>query len=369
VPSETLSPTVSLEWTATITPSPTPSATGTPELPAWTLERICSVPEPLLEDESIGEGTILYANEKGVFVTQGSLAESKMASYAEDPTLHVSPDRQHLVVTRFDHVPPLVVVMNLDGSSVLELPWPDSYPEIPSYGVTWFTMEWLRELGDDGWITFSATTGESGNVVKSPDFPWWYWNSDLARAVYADHDGSLYLVEIPEERLIRMLGKTSNMYFGPAWSSSGEQFIFPGDTQPASSVEEMYLYNAAGEGGQLTDFGTFLQTFLIGFLEWSPNDRYIAGWGRMEELDGPNGYDEIPRFLLLDMYERTLTDYCIEFGSMILGVADIRSFVWSHDSRYLAITTWENRPVLVLDVETGKSRALPNGTFIWGWAP
>jgi hypothetical protein len=197
VPSETLAPTVSLEWTTTITPSPTPSATGTPELPVWTLERKCSVPEPLLEDESIGEGTILYANEQGVFVTQGSLAESKRAFYAEDPTLHVSPDGQHLVVTRFDHVPPLVVVMNLDGSHVLEFPWPDSYPEIPSYGITWFTKEWLEVLGDDELITFLATTGESGNSVKSSDFPWSYWNSDLARAVYADHDGRFIHLGLP----------------------------------------------------------------------------------------------------------------------------------------------------------------------------
>ena len=149
----------------------------------------------------------------------------------------------------------------------------------------------------------------------------------------------------------------------PQWNHAGTEFIFNStplqDTDPSVQyTDELHLGSLDGSAKQLTKLSTQVERYNIGYMLWSPDDRYVAFmvWA-----------DFTPKLMLLDTRDREILDVCIN-----AGVSYPQDMVWAPDSTQLLVANQNDTTILTLvDLSNLQAGTLPTKAhyyLILGWS-
>ncbi len=199
------------------------------------------------------------------------------------------------------------------------------------------------------------------------------FNPNVTFVIYRGYDTSnnYTLYSLTENRIKARIHSYETQSNIPVWSFDGNNVaIALGKLINNKIIEDLYLYSKDGISEKVTDFvSEGFQYVNIGFISWSPDDRFLAFWVKKDQ-------DTNYSLFVYDVENDLLKDYCImgDFGGifqLVIGISDhFTSPLWSPDGNNILISRRDEDNVLntvLFSLPQKKAKII--ATEIWpiGW--
>ena len=200
--------------------------------------------------------------------------------------------------------------------------WLHRVPEGPS-APRFFNYDVAPDLSPDGsrvvYSTLRYSTGSPWNRIHS-------WEIATSRPDGTDH---------------RRLTKNKHEDDDPVWSPDGARIAFISDREAEADGTRYHVYTMAEDGSDVRRIAPGGKNGLPILLTWSPNGRYVAFEDRDRELHASN--EPIRHFIA------TVSSDGSDFRRVFESESEVRSLVWSPDSRHLAFVVHVPDEVAIIE--------------------
>jgi hypothetical protein len=242
--------------------------------------------------------------------------------------------------------------------------------------IQWVNNEIISISTQSGRVLLNPWTGEELSI--EPELPFLagnsYFNNDGSYVVYVGRTQSepyfLALYDVAENDVIWQVANyfATLPAYAPVWSPEGPRFVYRRpilETETTLPYFEMFLVNVNGGEEQITNLSQDgLNTSLIDFPTWSPDEQFIAFWWSSPDTPGLGSSNF--RLGVLEVETENITMFDVYHQPM--GAFDI---VWSPSSDNIAVIAGLDPTVQELfsvDIHTGETERLAeNVSSIRAW--